>query len=281
MRAISRKQYKVGIGVIALALTFSLSMWASYAYGEQSAGTSESGSISYIKSLYTGLQTSGYGSDSATPDWGAYWNRIKTAAQWVPTGTVTAADVVSGKTFYNNNRTLQTGTLPAPGNCSTQQYYDSYGAPVTQTTNCTNSVSWTVPSGSIAGTEKQDPISGLIWSNALLRSGSTVVFSSTANTVWSWDASADDNKAVGNKTAITLCSGMGNGWRLPTQKELMQAYIDGSAFNLTQPANGFWSLTQAEPYYYYGFWFIWSVRLDSGVMIEDFYGPGYPVRCVR
>ena len=278
MNIISKKQYKVGIGAIALALTFSLAMWASYAYGEQSAGTSESGSTSYIKSLYTDLQTSSHGSDSATPDWGAYWNRFKTAAQWLPTGTVTAANVTKGKTFYDSNRTLQTGTQ-APGNCPTQQYFDSYGDPATQTTNCTDIVAWTVPSGSIPGTEKQDPVSGLIWSNALVNSAGTVTFSTTTTTAWTWDQTGVANKAVGNKNAPALCSGMGNGWRLPTQKELLQAYVDGANFNLTQPGNSYWSVT----WVYNGFWgwFAWSVPLNTGIMEVYIVNVIYPVRCVR
>jgi len=36
--------------------------------------------------------------------------------------------------------------------------------------------------------------------------------------------------------------GDGN-WRLPTQKELMMSYIDGSWANLTNAANVYWSST--------------------------------------
>ena len=275
MRAISRKQYKVGIGVIALALTFSLSMWASYAYGEQVAGSSESGSDSYVQSLYTALQTSGLGSDTASPDWGTYWNRLKTSAQWAPSGTATAANVVSGKTFYGSDRTQQTGTQPTPGVCPTQAYHDSYGAPVTQTTNCTNTLTWTVPSGSITGTEKQDPRSGLIWSNAIVNTAGTATFSPTTNTAFSWDASAAANIAVGNKTAITLCSTMGNGWRLPVQKELVQAYIDGSYFNLSQPGNYFWSATELSST------IAWNVSLSFGYTTNSAKTNTNQVRCVR
>lgn len=274
MKAISKKNYKVGIGVITLALVFSLAMWASYAYGEQVGGTPESGSTSYIKSLYTDLQSSGYGSDTASPDWGTYWNRLKTAAQFAPTGTATATNVTKGKTFYGSDRNLQTGT-EAPGYCQTQAYHDSYGAPVTQTTNCTDTVTWTVPSGSIAGTEKQDPRSGLIWSNALLNSTGTVTFSPTTNTSWSWDASAAANVAVGNKTAITLCPSMGNGWRMPAQKELMQAYMDGSNFNLSQPANSFWSATETSSTD------AWDVNLSSGYTNYKAKTNTDQVRCVR
>lgn len=275
MKAISKKNYKVGIGVIALALVFSLAMWASYAYGEQVGGAPESGSTSYIQSLYTSLQTSGYGSDTASPDWGTYWNRLKTAAQFAPTGTATAANVVSGKTFYGSDRTQQTGTQPTPGVCPTQAYHDNYGAPVTQTANCTDTVTWTVPSGSIAGTEKQDPRSGLIWSNALVNTAGTATFSSTTNSTWSWDASAATNIAVGNKTAITLCSAMGNGWRLPAQKELMQAYIDGSNFNLSQPASDFWSATE------YSSTGAWYAFLGNGSTLDRNKTNTNQVRCVR
>ena len=275
MKAVSIKNYKVGIGAIALAFIFSLAMWASYVYGEQVAGSNESGSDSYVKLLYADLQASDLGSDTASPDWGTHWNRFKTAAQWAPTGTVTAADVVSGKTFYDSDRTIQTGTLPPVGNCPTQQYDDNYGDPATQTTNCTDTVIWTVPSDGIAGTEKKDPVSGLIWSNLLLNSSGTVTFSTTTRTNFSWDASNAANVAVGNKTAITLCSGMGDGWRLPTQKELIQAYIDGAYFNLTQPT-GVWSATE------YTTIRAWAVDLAKGTAtftsVKTIAGP---VRCVR
>lgn len=156
-------------------------------YAEQSGSSPESGITSYTKSLYTTLQAAGYGSDTNTPNWGTYWNRISTAAQWAPSGTAVAADVVYGKTFVGSSRSVltgsyggnatvsdvlsgkmfygstgaqQTGTyVPVvSGKCPTQAYIDSYGAPVTQTTNCTNTITWTVPGGGITGTDKQDPI---------------------------------------------------------------------------------------------------------------------------
>jgi len=50
------------------------------AKAEQSGFSPESGVTSYIKSLYTTLQGLNYGFDTDDPDWGTYWNRIKTAA---------------------------------------------------------------------------------------------------------------------------------------------------------------------------------------------------------
>ena len=272
-----KQGYKFGIKVLAAVLFFSVAMWASYAYGEQSSGSPESGSTSYIKSLYTSLQTSGYGSDAASPDWGTYWNRVKTAAQWVPSGNVTAAQVKLGQTFYSNSRTQQTGTFPAPAPCPTQAWHDSYGAPVTQTTNCTNNITWTTPSSVVTGDDKQDPVTGLIWSKYLANSAGTAAFVASGGSTWSWDASHANNIAVGNKTAITLCSSMNGGgvWRLPTQKELMLAYIDGSFFNLTNPSINFWSATQSSSTS------AWYVFLNYGGTGNNTFATAYSVRCVR
>ena len=280
---------------------------SSHAYAEQSIGTPDSGVTSYTKSLYTTLQAAGYGSDTNTPDWGTYWNRISTAAQWAPSGTAAAGDVISAKTFYGSSRTQATGTFspsastatpaevvtgktfvgstgaqqtgtyipPAYGNCPTQAYHDSYGAPVTQTTNCTASITWTTASPSYTGDDKKDPVSGLVWSQALLNSAGTVTFTTGAPSAWSWDASAANNNAVGTKTASQLCSDRGNGWRLPTQKELMQAYIDGSNFNLTQPARYYWSANQ------YDSTDAWYVALGNGYTLNVSMVSTDSVRCVR
>ncbi len=275
MISIKSKSYRIAFGLIGLAAVFSLGLWASKAYGEQGSGTPESGSTSYINSLYTALQTAGYGSDTDSLSWGTYWNRIKTSAQWTPVGTATAGDVASGKTFYSDSRTQQTGILPNSGNCPTQAYHDSYGGTVTQMTNCTDAITWITPTDNIPGTEKQDPRSGLIWSSPLFNNAGTVTFNPTTNTGWSWDASGAPNVAVGDKTAVTLCSGMGNGWRLPTQKELMQAYIDGSNFNVSQPNGSFWSATE------YSGLSAWYVTLSVGTTYNHATTVSHAVRCVR
>ena len=51
-------------------------------FAEQSGGSPASTDTSYIKQLYTDVQTLGYGSDTDTPNWGTFWNRIKTSAKW-------------------------------------------------------------------------------------------------------------------------------------------------------------------------------------------------------
>ena len=180
--------------------------------------------------------------------------------------------VVSGKTFYNSSRTQATGTKLVVSNCPTQQWHDSH-ASATQGNNC--NVAWGA-NVSVTGAEKKDPVTGLIWSNLLINNAGTVAFSAGSNSTWSWDGTTDaDNIAVGGKTAALLCSERGDSWRLPTEKELMQAYIDGSFWNLTQPSYGFWSLTE------YSAANAWYVSLYSGFTGNNSKTSSYQVRCVR
>jgi hypothetical protein len=194
---------------------------------------SDNGSTSLILGLSNTLSTDGYGSTTNTPNYGSLWNRIITSAEWTPSGNATASEVLSGNTFYSNSRTQSTGTYPAPGPCPTELYYDPYGNPVTQTSNCTANITWALPNGSPAGSNNYDPVTGLIWSEDLVNNSGTLAFSTSSGSTWSWDSSGSNNAAVGNLTAAQLCTAMGGSWRLPTQKEFMQAYIDGSHFNLT------------------------------------------------
>jgi hypothetical protein len=260
-----------GITVIAKAETY--------------PGGTDNGLTSRILSLSNTLTTDGYGSTTNSPDWGALWNRIATAGEYTPAGNAAVSDVKSGQTFTSNSRTQQTGTYPAPGPCSTEAYHDSYGAPVTQTTNCTANITWTVRSPSVTGDDSggtsntnTDPRTGLTWSKYLANSSGTATFAASGgSSAWSWDASGTNNVAVGNKTAITLCSSMNGGgvWRTPTQKELMQAYIDGSYFNLSNPSNNFWSATQNSSTN------AWYVSLSSGGTSNNTFATLYSVRCVR
>jgi len=325
-----------------------------FAKAEQSGSSPESGVTSYIKSLYSTLQGLNYGFDEDDPSWGTYWNRIKTAAKWYPNGTVTVTGVKSGITFYDDSRTVQTGTYPNPTSCSYLSGYNLWhdSLPVAENVSCDVNPWTTNPSSlegddDLAGRGGLDPRTGLTWSKLLLNSAGTVTFSHASNSTWNWDgtlkftvtaataavgdtytnngqtftvayaianattlyakpassglpaASGDltkvtgagtnpiqfsaytlygSNVAVGSKTAKELCANMNGGgvWRLPTQKELMQAYIDGSFFNLTQPSYSFWSATE------YSGTSAWYVNLYSGVTTSNSKSTNsYQVRCVR
>lgn len=67
-------------------------------------------------------------------------------------------------------------------------------------------------------------------------------------------------------------------WRLPTQKELMQAYINGAANNLPNAGGlNFWSATEV----YSSTANAWNVVLYYGRTLNANKGNGYNVRCAR
>jgi hypothetical protein len=340
------------IGSILIALIIVAASLFIYriAKAEQSGGSPESGATSRLKTIYNSLVALGHGSDAAGSwgDWGAFLNRIRSAGEWVPNGTVTVTDVKNGITFYNDSRTVKTGTYPNPTGCSTQQWHDSSGS-ATEGNNC--SLTWTTNPSPVAGDDNKtgrgglDPRTGLTWSQYLKNNAGTVEFAASGGSTWNWDGTLTftvtaanatagavystpngkqftvvttiaggtslktmptgspdaapntltkvsgtgdatinysatpygvNNAAVGGKSASQLCSERGNGWRLPTQKELMQAYIDGSNWNLTNPANYFWPFTENDDTY------AWIVNLGAGYTNLTNKATGtYYVRCVR
>ena len=244
----------VGGGVLVSAETF--------------PGGTDNGKTSRIKQLTDELATLGYGSTSNTPDWGANWNRISTSAKWTPNGDTTPSDVAEGKTFYSNNRTQQTGTKPSVGVCPTQSWHDSAGA---KADNC--GLTWTTPAPTQAGDDKKDPNTGLVWSKCLVNNAGANDFSpNTSCATYSWDDTFANNSS---RTAIQLCSDRGAGWRLPTQKELLQAYIDGSNYNLVAAATYHWSATE------YSVTLAWGTNLSTGGTGTILKGNASQVRCVR
>lgn len=274
-----KKFFSLALGAFALLAILVVSFYfISQTYAEQSGSSPESGATSRLKATYDSLVSLSYGSESAGSwgDWGTMWNRIRSAAEFTPSGDAAVGDTRTGKTFYSSSRTQQTGTLSgaAVAACSTQQYHDSH-ASATQANNCVDNITWSDPADGITGTDKRDQNTTLIWSYPLYNNAGTVEFSSSTNSTWSWDASGANNVAVGGKTASELCSERGNSWRLPTQKELQQAYIDGSYWNLNQPSNTFWSVTE------YDATNAWRVTLYSGYTSNSAKTTTYQVRCVR
>jgi hypothetical protein len=345
------KWLKVFGVIFVFSLIIGAGVAAKVANAEQSGGSPNNNpTLSRIKTLYNALVADSYGADAAGAwgDWGAFWNRIYSAATWTATGNASVTDVKNTKTFYSNTRGQQTGTYPAVSNCSTQAYHDSYGAPVTETSNCSINP-WTTNASPATGDDDQagrggyDPRTGLQWSQLLLNSAGTVAFSHASNSTWTWDGTTSftvtaanatagatytnngatftvvttiaggttlvttgtaaaaasgtltkasgtgdatitfsaisngaANAAVGAKTAKQLCTAMGGSWRLPTQKELMQAYIDGSFWNLTQPSTYFWSATEVSATS------AWTVTLGNGTTTTtNKTSTSNQVRCVR
>jgi len=84
----------------------------------------------------------------------------------------------------------------------------------------------------------------------------------------------DADNADGDGNGAT---GMETDWRLPTQKELMQAYIDGSANNIPNSGRLFWSSTEAYSSQSYAR----VVYLNVGGAGTNTKSANDAVRCVR
>lgn len=133
------------------------------------------------------------------------------------------------------------------------------------------------------GADAMDDYTGLVWSFPCNGVGCDAFEDVSSPTAYSWDNSHSNNDGM---TAQQLCS-EGNhgktGWQLPHQKQLMQAYINGSYGNLE--ASGvdriYWSATTVSlnPAN------AWGTNLSDGSTgLNTFYdtkGGAFHVRCVR
>ena len=139
--------------------------------------------------------------------------------------------------------------------------------------------------------DAKDNSTGLIWSIALNVAGDYTQTWFWANNCYysgtATDCDADGEAGCrctklteGNKTG---CDALGSGWRLPYQKELMQAYINGSSkasvSYLSSTTSSYWSATTYSSLTYSG----WSVYLSYGSTngYTKTNSTGYWVRCVR
>lgn len=282
-----------------------------FVYAEQSGSSPTNASTSRIKAIYDSLSSLSHGSDSAGGwgDWGVMWNRIRSAGEWVPNGNLVAADVLSGKTFYNLNRTQKTGTLTYSGNAGEadvavgKTFYSNSGSLQTGTYNPHVSLytpqsletkddylgtykaeesTWTNQTDGVVGSTglssgeiRKDERTGLWWS----------AYSTSSTITNSFSAATDDVRPTGGN-AIAFCTGLNtavfggkNNWYLPTQKELMQAYIDGiysqdTAFGTT---GYFWSSTEVSSLSTNA----WYVHVNNGLTELSDKSTGWRVRCVR
>ncbi len=104
--------------------------------------------------------------------------------------------------------------------------------------------------------DKKDDSTGLVWSKWLNSGATSTWFDAnncyepgTAENPGTCVSNGDDAcQCVKKATSMTGCDALGSGWRLPYQKELMQAYIDGSWGNLSNAGNYFWSATTRSYY---------------------------------
>ncbi len=130
----------------------------------------------------------------------------------------------------------------------------------------------------LASADAKDNCTNLIWSLPCNGVG-CASFSDTSPATYTWDSSGANNNSL---TASQLCTSGGHGetgWYLPHQKQLMQAYIDGSYGNLEASGVGrfYWSGTV-------GSWdttYAWLTTLSHGGTFSTLKTNSEYVRCVR
>ncbi len=266
---------------------------------EQVDGSPESGTSSRLTQAYESVAGQGHGVGSVpqwTEDWGSTWNRIMSAASWMPGGSVGASQVMMGETYYAGNRSLKTGTLDV-GNFSQIGLYQGLEHS-THWTETQGFGTWTelqatggspasvTANGStltLASTRvMQDDRTKLIWSDSSATTtynnftwvagdsrvnptGNSCNFNTTG-TANTWcnvsDFSAPDYVVPANnvtpdqaKTGVAasefclnLSANDGGGvktdWRVPTQRELTVAYLNGSGSNLSNANRNYWSSSE-------------------------------------
>ena len=213
-------------------------------------------------------------------------------------GDATVDDVVSGKTFYGSSFDLLTGTAPAPVDYSLMQYserddyagtyYTGLGPEDYQLEEST----WTSPATNVWKDER----TGVYWGpdrGVLTTNNFTAI---SLNNCDYFDetlyekrgdypgVSGSENIDADCGNAINYCATLDFGdrtdWYLPSQKELMQAYIDGmynqagatpvdaAAFTYGTTGGGgyvFWSSSEASnlPTYAWRMTFFWGQTLGG------------------
>ena len=288
----NKTKIKITIALISSTLIITAFLGLAKVMAEQSGSSSESGLTSKIKTLYDDLSTLTFGTDTDTPDWGAYWNRIKTAAKWTPNGDATEADVANGKTFHSvNSRTLKTGSVSAGSD---------YGIPKTgQTTSYPNGDATDRDDGyyekgkPTSGVHYQDNGDGTITDNATglmwLQDPSLAGGGSYPNT---WATALNTPATMTWANAIINCEALTyatySDWRLPNIKEL-QSIVNYGRLSPTigeSTLESPWVNTQSGDYWssttYAGdASYAWGADFYNGYVVGDGKTFEYYVRCVR
>jgi hypothetical protein len=298
MNSGSGKKIKTVLFYISLAFIVGIIGFHYYqiVFAEQSGSSPESGSNSRLTTMAATVAGLNYGSTAAGTwgDFGTAFNRIYSAAQ----GTFNDAKA--------NGTKNGTGGVPGAHDCSTTFGLDCYtkalggvddynaGTSSPPYPADTYHKTWTACNGgnSYCGTsdttyaEKQDPNTGLVWSSEISTSSNWFTANNCKypNGLLGDDGVCNTNGEVacycvkltgGSKTG---CEALGDGnWRLPYQKELMQAYIDGSWGNLSNAANSYWSSTTNSSSTYNA----WYVTQLYGYTNNSNKTSTYYVRCVR
>lgn len=275
------KLNRLEILIIVLISVMGISTFVvSSTLAEQSGSSPDSGEDSILKETYDTLVGLGYGSETGSN--GPIWNRIISSSTWVPNGTATEDDVVLGVTFYEGSRTLKTGTLDYPN-------YEAQSLQAKDFRDANASDSWS--SWTKTNTTPEvwyDGRTGLYWS-AVQGSMTNEFAISTCDFFTTTPRGNYSGADTDCGNAINACATLSldaNGdavadskWYLPTQVELMQAYLNGIYLSTSTSwvtGNIFWSSTENQTNSSYA----WSTYLNLGATSNNPKATSYSVRCV-
>ena len=261
----------IGIGTFVVSSTLA----------EQSGSSPDSEVDSVLKETYNTLVGLGYGSEEGSN--GAIWNRIISSSTWVPDGGVTEGDVKAGVSFYEGTRTLKTGSMKLIDwekqsllQMDNRDLTD-YGETSSWVKTNTTPEVW------------YDEVTGLYWS--AVQGSFTNEFNRSLcgfySTIPRGNYNGGDVTNCGN--AIEECATLsldanGDGtantnWYLPSQLELMQAYVNGiyKKTNTTWVGTSYhWSSTETQTTNSYA----WYTYLSLGYTVGNTKTTSYSVRCV-
>lgn len=269
-------RFFVILGVFLGLMTLALGRQFLVVQAEQSGGSPTAGSDSRIKQLTDALVSANYGStDSGSwGDWGDYWNRINSAAR-APFNDAKARGLTNGG---NANFPQNVGGIHDDTTLPTGSYQSTW-------TVCNSGNSYCGTGDSNA--EKRDENTGLVWSTRTSASANWF----TANNCQqpsngvaptgpnACTSNGDEGcKCVKLTSSKTGCEALGDGnWRLPYQKEMMMAYIDGSGPQLSNSAAYHWSSTTLTTVTQTA----WFTTLSTGLTANLTKTNSYSFRCVR
>jgi len=272
--------------IVLIAIATLGSFLVGRAVAEQHEGTPKADSTSIIKQLSDDLTALGYGS-TEPGSWGnagEMWNRIYSAGVWVPSlADAQDSDVVSGKQFYSgSDRTLRTGSF---------QTIDWEKQSLLQrdnrdSTDYGETSSWDKTNNSPE--VWYDEVTGLYWSasqgsmaNDFVRSTCDFYTTVPRGDYNGGDASCD--AAINHCATLSLATHTDGSaktdWYLPSQIELMQAYINGIYKKTSTDwvtTSQFWSSTEHQNHTTHA----WSTNLVNGLTTSSTKTTSYAVRCV-
>lgn len=221
-------------------------------FAEQAGSSPDSGEDSHIKELYDDLVSENKGEETAGAwgDWGSNWNRIYSSTEYTPVD-YSLQSLATYDDYFGTYKDEEA------------EWVEIDGSPFAGYADL----------GLATGTVKRDERTGLLWT-----AESSAYITNVFNLV------GDGLRPTGGN-AIAFCDllnaaeyGGVNSWYLPTQKELLQAYIDGiySKDNVFGTEEYFWSSSEVSD----GPTYAWGVNLYYGYTNLDYKTLAYAVRCV-